>query len=154
MKQKKSYAELLKMPKWQKKRLEIFNRDNWTCQECGDTKSTLHVHHLKYVKGKKPWEYAKKDLITLCEKCHEAKHEERKFIKFMEDGIEKTLNDNNLIDAYNLEKIHEIYRFIWNFILDILDSENSLIDLSKSGGEVINYIFKYFLKMELVKKDK
>jgi 5-methylcytosine-specific restriction endonuclease McrA len=34
---KKTYSELLKSPKWQKKRLEIMSRDKFTCKKCGDT---------------------------------------------------------------------------------------------------------------------
>jgi hypothetical protein len=68
------YAELLKEPRWQKKRLEIMERDEWTCQTCGDTKATLTVHHKSYrqVDGKfvDIWDYPGDDLITLCEECH------------------------------------------------------------------------------------
>lgn len=66
----KSYLELLKDPRWQKKRLKIMERDNFTCQMCSDTHSTLTVHHKRYVWGRKPWEYTDKDLITFCEDCH------------------------------------------------------------------------------------
>lgn len=65
-----SYLELLKDPRWQKKRLRIMERDNFTCRMCNDTKSTLTVHHKRYVWGRKPWEYTDKDLITFCEDCH------------------------------------------------------------------------------------
>lgn len=64
------YSELLKDPRWQRKRLEILQRDNWTCRQCGSTEDTLHVHHHYYEKGKKPWEYDDRILITLCEGCH------------------------------------------------------------------------------------
>jgi hypothetical protein len=68
------YAELLKDPRWQKKRLEIMERDEWTCKTCGDTKATLTVHHKSYrmVDGKfvDIWDYPDEDLITLCEECH------------------------------------------------------------------------------------
>jgi len=67
---KKDYSELLKHPKWQKRRLEIFERDNFTCQKCGATEETLHIHHLKYLKNALPWESPSEDLITLCEICH------------------------------------------------------------------------------------
>lgn len=30
------YKEKLKDPRWQKKRLQIFERDDWCCQKCGD----------------------------------------------------------------------------------------------------------------------
>jgi hypothetical protein len=68
----KSYSEKLKDPRWQKKRLEILQRDNWACTSCGGTKVTLHVHHKYYTYGKEPWEYGNEVLITLCEHCHEA----------------------------------------------------------------------------------
>lgn len=66
-----SYSELLKDPRWQRKRLEILERDNWSCQECGDNKNTLHVHHRAYRKGAKPWEYDAATLVSLCETCHQ-----------------------------------------------------------------------------------
>jgi len=67
----KTYAQLLKDPRWQKKRLEILERDEFSCQDCGDTESTLHVHHCYYETGKMPWEYPERSLVTLCESCHE-----------------------------------------------------------------------------------
>lgn len=75
--EKKSYAELLKDPRWQKKRLEIMQRDNFTCQHCFATDKSLQVHHLVYEKGKKPWEYENDELITLCEDCHQEETEMR-----------------------------------------------------------------------------
>lgn len=65
-----NYSELLKDPRWQKKRLEIFNRDEFKCVCCGSGKKTLHVHHQLYISGKKPWEYINGLLITLCDECH------------------------------------------------------------------------------------
>ena len=64
-----TYSDKLKDPRWQKKRLEILARDNWTCQKCMDNETTLHVHHLKY--NGNPWESDEGDLITLCKHCHE-----------------------------------------------------------------------------------
>lgn len=70
----KSYSELLKDPRWQKKRLEIMQRDDFKCRSCEMNDRTLHVHHLKYEKGLNPWESDNDDLITLCDCCHEALH--------------------------------------------------------------------------------
>ncbi len=69
-----TYSELLSDPRWQKKRLAIFTRDNWSCVDCGNTKENLHVHHTYYAKGKKPWEYPDSDLRTLCKSCHGREH--------------------------------------------------------------------------------
>lgn len=68
---KKTYKEKLLDPRWQKKRLQILNRDNFTCCECGDDKNTLHVHHKIYIHGNEPWEYPDNHLVTLCAICHE-----------------------------------------------------------------------------------
>lgn len=72
MSKKTEYTERLKHPLWQKKRLEIFNRDDFTCQKCGDTEAELQVHHKKYIDGCEPWEYDDSLLITYCVKCHKA----------------------------------------------------------------------------------
>lgn len=77
MNKKETYTELLRKPEWQKKRLEIFNRDNFTCQLCGCQDSELQVHHRVYRKGAKPWEYDNSELITLCNRCHESETEEK-----------------------------------------------------------------------------
>lgn len=70
-----TYTEKLKDPRWQKKRLEIFQRDNWCCQKCFDDESTLTVHHKRYIPDRKPWDYPDELLITLCESCHEGERE-------------------------------------------------------------------------------
>lgn len=74
--EKKTYIELLKDPRWQKKRLEIMQRDGFKCQHCLATDKSLQVHHLVYHKGAKPWEYKDEELITLCEHCHEYETED------------------------------------------------------------------------------
>ena len=71
MKKKETYQDLLKDQRWIKKRNEILARDKNTCQFCGAQNRYLHIHHKKYEKGMKPWEYANDDLITLCDRCHE-----------------------------------------------------------------------------------
>lgn len=65
-----TYTELLRDPRWQRKRLEILERDEWKCTDCGDETSNLQVHHRRYLYGKMPWEVPGKWLETLCESCH------------------------------------------------------------------------------------
>lgn len=51
-KKESKYSQLLKDPRWQKKRLEILDRDDWKCTHCEAEHKTLHVHHRhKYVRG-------------------------------------------------------------------------------------------------------
>lgn len=67
---KKTYSDKLKSPKWQKRRLEILARDNFTCQLCSDTETELHIHHHYYTDGAMPWDYPDDALITYCSECH------------------------------------------------------------------------------------
>lgn len=76
-----TYAEKLRNPLWQRKRLEILDRDRFECVECGDSTSTLHVDHKLYRKGKDPWEYGHEELQTLCAKCHVDVENERTALK-------------------------------------------------------------------------
>lgn len=65
-----TYSKKLKNPAWQKKRLEILNRDEWTCLLCYDKKTELHIHHQEYIKGKEPWEYENSNFKSYCKHCH------------------------------------------------------------------------------------
>lgn len=71
---KMTYAEQLKHPNWQRKRLEALNLADFQCSDCGDKETTLHVHHKQYVKGRKAWEYEQGELQVLCENCHQHRH--------------------------------------------------------------------------------
>lgn len=64
------YKTKLKDPLWQKKRLNILKRDEFMCQMCFDSSTTLHVHH-KYYNSCNPWDIPDTALVTLCETCHE-----------------------------------------------------------------------------------
>lgn len=64
------YQEKLKDPRWQKKRLEVLNRDGWKCRCCDADSKTLHVHHRYYVSGRDPWDYPDWCFMALCDKCH------------------------------------------------------------------------------------
>lgn len=72
------YSELLQDPRWQKKRLEILEYAGWRCQICGAQNITLHVHHSRYIKNKKPWQYPSGSLIAVCKPHHEMLHPEKK----------------------------------------------------------------------------
>ena len=64
-------ADLLD-PRWQKRRGEIWLRDEYTCLRCGRSDLTLVVHHRDYYG--KPWEVGDLFLETLCLACHRWKH--------------------------------------------------------------------------------
>lgn len=62
-------------PRWQRRRLEIMQRADFKCEACADGESTLNVHHVRYKRDVKPWEYTDKELICLCQDCHGERHE-------------------------------------------------------------------------------
>lgn len=64
------YAEILKHPFWQKKRLLIMQRDNFACVECSDTIHNLQIHHTYYQANTMPWDYPDDCFKTLCDVCH------------------------------------------------------------------------------------
>jgi hypothetical protein len=66
-----NYKEKILHPKWQRKRLEIMQRDDFKCSYCKDEENTLHVHHIVYPESGNPWDSGNDDLITLCKTCHE-----------------------------------------------------------------------------------
>jgi hypothetical protein len=69
-----NYGDKLKDPRWQRRRLEIMQRDNFRCLVCMEETKTLHVHHNYYLSGREPWDYPDECLITVCEGCHEYEH--------------------------------------------------------------------------------
>jgi hypothetical protein len=103
----KTYAEKLKDPRWQKKRLEILSRDEFSCQKCYDTENTLHVHHKRYNNEyKDPWEYPNELLVTLCESCHaEESAAMKEALKYLCDVFqERFFSDEILMIIKGLEQ--------------------------------------------------
>lgn len=81
------YSQLLKSPLWQRKRLEIFNRDSFKCRFCGNEHLQIHVHHLLYLPDRNPWEYPDEYLVTLCETCHTDEEKLKSEDKFLLGNI-------------------------------------------------------------------
>lgn len=69
------YHELLKDPRWIRKRKKVLKRDGYKCTVCGSTKN-LRVHHTFYYKKETPpWGYPMSSLLTVCDDCHHNYHE-------------------------------------------------------------------------------
>ena len=95
-----NYATKRLDPRWQKKRLEIMQRDEFKCTECNDEKSTLNVHHRYYVTNREVWDYPSFSLTTLCESCHSTAHpkladDEESTMSEWEAGISILAQDKN-----------------------------------------------------------
>lgn len=88
------YAEQLRDPRWQRKRLEIMERADFSCENCGNKAQTLAVHHRLYLRGHKPWEYENDLLECLCDDCHKSKHKlqaELNAVLVMSDDIDQVI---------------------------------------------------------------
>lgn len=59
------------IPKWNKIRKSIIERDNYSCRICNKDYE-LHVHHIDYNRMNN----STSNLVTLCEPCHRAVHRE------------------------------------------------------------------------------
>lgn len=71
---KMTFAEQIKHPNWQKRRLQRLEAAGWECQDCYAKDAQLQVHHKRYLKGRLYWDYDDTDLIVLCRACHEQAH--------------------------------------------------------------------------------
>jgi len=145
-----TYSEKLKDPRWQKKRLKILERDEFSCQQCHCDEDTLNVHHVLYRQDADPWDYDESELITLCKYCHE--EESKKFKKSCDDFLytiktkfKLSSNIDELNRAFEKLKISHIYDvFIFVLSRQVLDQSN-----------VDNAIRKYFdsIKKESKKRE-
>ena len=85
MARKVSYREKLRDPRWQRLRLQILDRSDWSCEWCG-SKATkgksrgLQVHHGWYGRDVEPWEYESDTLYCLCDSCHEQAETDRRVV--------------------------------------------------------------------------
>lgn len=72
------YPEHLKerhSDKMKKIRLEVFKRDDYTCQNCGRKRKPkdrviLQIHHIKSFAIHKELRFDKNNIVTLCAECH------------------------------------------------------------------------------------
>ena len=138
-----NYEQKLKSPKWQKKRLEILNRDQFTCQYCGDTETTLQVHHKKYTK--EPWDAPNDDLITTCEHCHAFIESNKNLIEFTK--LSKFINSTNNIfflgvgiDKSGVQKIPCISAKVFN-------GNDVFMDIN-FGSQSTEFMVKFFREID------
>ncbi len=109
----KTYKEKLLDPRWQKKRLKVLDRDEFRCQLCWNNKETLHIHHKYYERGKSPWQYPIKALITICKICHE---------KISHKKTYGTEEKNNKPKKFSDEKTEEAQARFFKSIRKTLDN--------------------------------
>ena len=85
------YIDYLKSDTWQRLRSQRLKIDNYKCQRCGRP-FDLQVHHLFYpteLGTENPY----RDLITLCDTCHEiVEHQKKEYRKDKTDAWEEQRN--------------------------------------------------------------
>jgi hypothetical protein len=64
-----TYADKLRDGRWQRKRLDVFQRDGFRCRICGK-QDNIQLHHNWYINDLEPWDYEEEQLITLCGSHH------------------------------------------------------------------------------------
>ncbi|KIA89595.1 hypothetical protein [Kaistella jeonii] len=118
-----TYQDLLNCDEWKNKREEILDRDNHLCTICKTSKTLdgtfltgysknilyarrmngelslpdfrihLEVHHEFYIRNLFPWEYDDA-LITVCNECHAAIHQERKIPVYFDQSKTIAVNED------------------------------------------------------------
>lgn len=61
------------MPAYVEWRKAVYERDNWTCQECG-AQGTLNAHHIQAWSSHPERRFDVSNGVTLCRECHAKKH--------------------------------------------------------------------------------
>lgn len=66
-------------PEYRNWRTAVFERDNYTCQDCKQVGGVLNAHHIKPFKKYPKERYVVSNGVTLCIDCHRLRH--KKVIK-------------------------------------------------------------------------
>ena len=61
-------------PEYKEWRQNVFRKDNYTCQECGERGGVLNAHHIKSFSEFPSLRYDENNGITLCHDCHKHLH--------------------------------------------------------------------------------
>jgi hypothetical protein len=151
------YTDKLKDPRWQRRRLEVFNRDNFTCLCCGAMDKTLCVHHLFYCGN--PWDAPIEHLETLCEPCHDARSQRNKemmglstrqalaiSLKAKEDGWQGSFEPFDgmfsraaLLCPYcNFDYMHQGTVMIFNRLEDADDGKRVIVPIHPQNEVIIS----------------
>lgn len=115
-----TYAELLKDPRWQKKRLEVMEAAGFSCVECGEDKKPLNIHHGYYEKGMAIWDYPNDSLWCLCEDCHRKIHLAKQQL-------------NQQIGKLTLSRLENMYGYAAG--LRLMDDDEGALAVKLSGFE-------------------
>jgi len=119
-----NYSDLLQSPKWQKKRLDVLNLRGFKCEECGNEDKQLHVHHSRYIKGRKPWEYDNDIFMVLCCDCHDKIHsqvKEKQVVEVIPQKYKELVGNINQIESKGMrgDLVGDLSDFVNHFTYDV-----------------------------------
>lgn len=136
----KTYSEKLRDPRWQKKRLEILERDGFKCCNCGDKETELHIHHY-YYNFNLPWECDDLSMITLCKYCHwiEETYKKRGYL------IMKTIKNQNLYFCYGIDGFSKKV-----IILFYVNEEREILPLLEANKDSFDILKKFINEGEIL----
>lgn len=107
-----NYCDLLKDPRWLKKRRKILKRDGFKCTVC-DSKSKLNIHHTYYTgQNTPPWAYPNNSLLTICNSCHEKYHREHELTIQKHHNPSGKRKNSKKIKPQKVLSLKELYK-IW-----------------------------------------
>lgn len=138
-KEKLTYAEMLKDPRWQKKRLEVMQRDGFRCQHCLREDKELQVHHLLYRKGAKPWEYKNEELVTLCKRCHEFEGDAKKETYEIFNELKNTFAEEGYSRELLNSLLSKLTQVAKSGTMDVDFDDKSAVDFLKEGIYGVQY---------------
>ena len=72
----------LKSPEWQSRRKLSLQAASYSCEMCGTTGTTLHIHHISYANL---YNEPLSDLACVCEDCHDRIHSFHGFPQSVEE---------------------------------------------------------------------
>jgi len=104
---------------------------------CGDTETTLHVHHKYYVSGNDPWDYPNTALVTLCEHCHKEVEDNK--------GDYKDFSSIKILKSANWKNGGRIM-----FLADSESGNTSMRIFDKDNGWVAGYEHPAYVQRQII----
>lgn len=66
--------DIRKYPEYYEWRKAVYDRDNYTCQKCGEVSGVLNAHHIESYNNNNELRTTLENGITLCDTCHKDFH--------------------------------------------------------------------------------
>lgn len=104
---KDRWIETNEARKWKN---DVFERDNYICQDCGDdTGGNLNAHHIKRRNDHPELRDCVENGITLCKTCHTERHSNENFYEMLKSNSDKDYSKMLSERRERLEKLEEPY---------------------------------------------